>query len=62
MNTDQLIHCLHFCVELDLGKHDFFSFLDQAFLHASCEDDDGKQVGSAQGQNSERSNRNGLQG
>lgn len=44
---------------------EFFLFMcsllsDQALLHASCEDDDGEQAGSAQGQNSERSNRDGL--
>ncbi len=35
---------------------------DKAFLHASCKDDDGEQAGSTQGQNSERSDRDGIQG
>lgn len=35
---------------------------DKAFLHASRKDDDGEQAGSTQGQNSQRSNRDGLQG
>lgn len=39
-----------------------FSPSDKAFLHAPCKDDDGEQAGSTQGQNSQRSNRDGLQG
>lgn len=55
-----MMHCLSFhkfnCCSL--------AFLpsDKAVLHASCKDDDGEQAGSAQGQNSQRSNRDGLQG
>lgn len=38
--------------------------LDQAVLHASCQDDDddGEQAGGSQGQNTPRGHRNGIQG
>lgn len=60
--TSYPLMCLRFSIWMRLPLFSFIC-LDQALLHASCQDgNDGEQAGGSQGQNTPRGHRNSLQG